>query len=87
MHHSSISATNSIKPLKVTDQGMHKILTRHNVGPQFIELLLSFGMGNKESEAGPGSMIVKNLLDGSYGKLSHPFNYSSYTNSETRTSL
>jgi hypothetical protein len=32
-------------------------------------------------------MIVKNLLDGSYGKLSHPFNYSSYTNSETRTSL
>jgi hypothetical protein len=55
---------------------MHKILTHHNVGPQFIELLLSFGTGNKESEAGPGSMIVKNLPDGSYGNWYHPFNYS-----------
>ncbi len=64
----SISAPNSIKPLKITDTAMETILRHHNVGPQFLDLLLSFATGNKESETGPGSMIIKHKLDGSYGK-------------------
>jgi len=70
----SISAPNSIKPLKITGQGMRTILTHHNVGSQFLDLLFSFATGNKESEAGPGSMIVKNRSDGSY-ELQYRFSY------------
>jgi len=64
----SICAPNSIKPLKVTDKAMKTILEHHHVGSQFLDLLLSFATGNKESEAGTGSMITKNSPDGSYGK-------------------
>ncbi|PMD57524.1 uncharacterized protein K444DRAFT_644408 [Hyaloscypha bicolor E] len=45
---------------------MKTILDHHRTGPQFLDLLLSFATGNKESEAGTGSMITKNNPDGSY---------------------
>jgi hypothetical protein len=64
---SSICAPSSIKALKITDVEMNSILTHHNVGSQFLDLLLSFAGGKKESEAGPGSMILKHHPDGSYG--------------------
>jgi N-acetylglucosamine-6-phosphate deacetylase len=64
----SICAPNSIKPLKVTDEAMKTILDHHHVGPQFLDLLLSFATGNKESEACTGSMTTKNNPDGSYGE-------------------
>ena len=68
----SICAPNSIKPLKISDQAMKTILDHHRTGPQFLDLLLSFATGNKESEAGTGSMITKNNPDGSYGVLFTP---------------
>lgn len=68
----SICAPNSIKPLRVTDEAMKTILEHHHVGPQFLDLLLSFATGNKESEAGTGSMITKNSPDGSYGETFFP---------------
>lgn len=65
-----ICAPNSIKALKITDVGMNTILTHHNVGTQFLDLLLSFAGRKKESEAGPGSMTLKHHPDGSYGTSS-----------------
>ncbi|KAF8859385.1 hypothetical protein BDZ45DRAFT_361920 [Acephala macrosclerotiorum] len=62
----SIAAPNSIRPLKITESGLYSILSRHNVGPQFLDLLLSFATGRNESEAGPRNTIVKNHPDGSY---------------------
>lgn len=47
---------------------MYSILNHHDVGPQFLDLLLSFASRKNESEAGPGNMIVKNHPNGSYGK-------------------
>jgi hypothetical protein len=64
----SICAPNSIKPLNITGNAMKTILDHHHVGTQFLDLLLSFATGNKESEAGTGSMITKNSPDGSYGE-------------------
>ena len=56
---------------------MNRILTHHNVGPQFLDLLMSFGTGSKESEAGPGGMVTRRLPDGSHGNditsLDHKF--------------
>jgi hypothetical protein len=51
---------------------MKTILDHHHVGPQFLDLLLSFATGNKESEAATGSMIMKNSPDGSYGEYFIP---------------
>jgi len=67
MYFRSISAPNSIKPLKITGQGLKSILTHHNVGCQFLDLLFSFATGLKESEAGPGSMTTKNMSSGACG--------------------
>ena len=66
-----MSAPNSIRPLKIPERAMQNILTQHNVGPQFLNLLLSFATGSHETEAGPGSMTVKNSPDGSYGMSSN----------------
>jgi hypothetical protein len=64
---SSICAPNSIRPLKITEDAMERLLTHHNVGVEFFELLLFFANGHKESEVGPGSMTARTELDGSYG--------------------
>ncbi|KAH8592626.1 hypothetical protein B0O99DRAFT_653773 [Bisporella sp. PMI_857] len=53
---------------------MNSILTHHNVGSQFLDLLLSFAGGKKESEAGPGSMILKHHPDGSY-EMQYRYSY------------
>ncbi|KAG0651758.1 hypothetical protein D0Z07_1903 [Hyphodiscus hymeniophilus] len=45
---------------------MSKVLTHHDVDPQFLDLLMSFATGNKESEVGPGRMTVKHHSKGSY---------------------
>lgn len=66
----SICAPNSIKPLKITHKAMNKILTHHKVDPQFLDLLMSFATGSKESEVGPGRMAMKHQSDGSYGSSS-----------------
>lgn len=65
----SIAAPNSIRPLKITEAGIYSILSHHKVGTQFLDLLLSFATGGKESEAGPGHLAIKNHPDGSYGKF------------------
>lgn len=64
---SSISAPSSVKPLKVTDSAMHSLLTHHNVGTQFLDLLLSCSKKNGDLDAG-GSMTTKHHADGSYGE-------------------
>lgn len=68
----SICAPNSIKPLKITHKAMNKILTHHKIDPQFLDLLMSFATGSKESEVGPGRMTMKHQSDGSYGSFLHP---------------
>jgi hypothetical protein len=44
---------------------MGKILTHHNVDPQFLDLLMSFATGTKESEVGLGRMVLKHHSNGS----------------------
>jgi hypothetical protein len=50
---------------------MKTILTHHDVGPQFLELLQSFATGGKEAEAGPGSLVTRTYPDGSRGLFLH----------------
>jgi len=67
----SICAPNSIRPLKITEEAMERLLTHHNVGVDFIELLLFFANGHKESEVGPGSMAARTEPDGSFEQRSN----------------
>ncbi|KAE8450330.1 hypothetical protein EG329_006758 [Mollisiaceae sp. DMI_Dod_QoI] len=71
----SIAAPSSIRPLKVTEAGMYSIINHHNVGPQFLDLLLSFATGKNESEVGSGALVVKNHPDGSY-EMQYRLSYS-----------
>jgi hypothetical protein len=53
---------------------MEKLVSSHNVGSDFPELLLSFANGGKECEAGPGSLVFKQQPCGIV-EMQYRFNY------------
>lgn len=62
-------AAHSNGHLSITPEAMHKLLTAHKVGPHFLDLLLSFAVGAKDTEAGVGSLTYKARPDSSFGSL------------------
>lgn len=83
----SICAPNSIKPLKITQKAMSRILTHHDVDPQYLDLLMSFATGTKESEVGPGRMALKHHPNGSHGSSSSTQRIKAGANLEDRNAI
>jgi hypothetical protein len=63
LYTSSICAPNSVKPLQITSRATRELLSAHKIGPDFLDLLMSFANGGKTSEA-TGSLIFKQKSDG-----------------------
>lgn len=64
----SIAQTFSLKPLNVTEELMRKVLTYHQVTPDFLAILFSCGDHPQAGDTGSGNWIIKQSLDGKYGE-------------------
>ena len=69
----SITQTHSLKPLKITEEAMRKILTYHSVTPDFLTNLFCCGDSPQISEAGSGHYCTTRLEDGSLGESAFSF--------------
>ena len=65
---SSIAQCHSKTPLSITEEAMVKLLTHHQVSPEFLTALFACGNSPQAAEAGVAKCCVKRASDGIYGK-------------------